>query len=121
MLNCALLTKIMTKRYGPWSNKCYPHKAQKYRYPKSVKIFILSQTSFLADLWADSYRVFPFYYGRCFGKGLGSNIDCVKYILFSPKSSMYREIGEIQVAKGLCSGDSYNMHDVTRFRAIHIL
>ena len=53
MLNCALLTQIMTKRYRPWSNKCYPHKVQKYRYPKSVKILILSRTAFLADLWAD--------------------------------------------------------------------
>ena len=52
MLNCAFLTQITTKRYRPWSNKCYPHKIQKYRYPKSVGILILSQTSLLADLWA---------------------------------------------------------------------
>ena len=53
MLNYALLTQIMTKRYRPWLNKCYLHKVQKYRYPKSIKILILSRTSFWADLWAD--------------------------------------------------------------------
>ena len=53
MLNCAFLTQIMTKRYRPWSNKRYSHKVKKNRYPKSVKILILSRTSFLAELWAD--------------------------------------------------------------------
>ena len=53
MLNCEFLAQIMTKRYKPWSNKCYPHKVKKNRYPKPVTILILSRISLLADLWAD--------------------------------------------------------------------